>query len=170
MIEEYRAVKGYEGIYEVSNFGNVKSLRRENINNKGTKRILKEKLLKPAIGANRYFHVCLILDKIIKTKSVHQLVAIAFLNHTPENCRYVVDHIDNNPLNNLVNNLQIITHRENLSKDIKIRSSKYIGVHWFERTKKWKSSIRINGKKKHLGYFLSETEAAKAYKFELNKL
>ena len=100
---------------------------------------------------------------------MHQIVAIAFLNHTPNGLKAVVDHIDNNPLNNELGNLQIITHRKNLSKDKK-GSSKYTGVCWYESRKKWIAGIRVNGKKKHLGYFTNEEEAAEAYQKALKEL
>jgi ribosomal protein L15E len=72
---------------------------------------------------------------------------MAFLNHTPCGYKIVVDHIDNNiKTDNRLENLQLITQRENVSKDIKNTSSKYIGVCWHKKAKKWRSSIQINGK------------------------
>ena len=65
MIEEYRPVKGYEGIYEVSNFGNVKSLER-----KGCK---SDRILKEFIGGNRYLRVGL-LNKIMTTRKLVNLM------------------------------------------------------------------------------------------------
>ena len=66
-----------------------------------------------------------------KLYMAHQLVAIAFLGHTPCGNKLVVDHIDGNPENNHVLNLQIITQRENLSKDKKINlhnTQVFIGI------------------------------------------
>lgn len=160
MIEEYREVKGYEGLYEVSNFGNVKSLKRKGCKN--------DRLLKQGISV-RYLSVQLFKNKIAKTYNVHKLLAIAFLNHVPDGYKIVVDHIDNNPLNNRLDNLQLITHRENIGKDLK-GSSKYIGVSWSKSSKKWLARININGKNKHLGLFTSEIQAAKYYQYELQKL
>ena len=65
MIEEYRPVKGYEGLYEVSNFGNVKSLER-----KGCK---SDRILKEFIGGNRYLRVGL-LNKIMTTRKLVNLM------------------------------------------------------------------------------------------------
>jgi len=160
MIEEYRAVKGYEGLYEVSNFGNVKSLKRKGCKN--------DRLLKPGISV-RYLSVQLFKNKIAVTYNVHKLLAIAFLNHIPDGYKTVVDHIDNNPLNNRLDNLQLITHRENIGKDLK-GSSKYVGVSWSKSSKKWLARININGKNKHLGLFTSEIQAANYYQYELQRL
>ena len=167
MIEEYRPVKGYEGLYEVSNFGNVKSLERTDL----IGRRLKEKILKSANSINRrYKSVVLFKEGFSMCYNVHQLVAIAFLNHSPNGLKIVVDHIDNNQLNNRLDNLQLVTQRENMSKDRKLGTSKYPGVSWNKQANKWTSSISINGKKKHLGLFTNEIQAANYYQYELQRL
>ena len=143
MIEEFKDIEGYEGLYQVSNLGNVKSLKFK-----------KERILKGT--------------RVVK--KIHQLVAIAFLGHEPNGYKTVVDHINNNPLNNTLDNLQLITHRENLSKDKKGCSSDYTGVGWHKGAKKWHAQIYIKGKVKHLGLFTDELEAAESYIIELQKL
>ena len=78
----------------------------------------------------------------------------------------VVDHINHEGLDNRRENLQNVTPMENSWNRRKEKtggSSKYVGVRWCEYHKKWRASIRHNGKKEHLGYFDSEIEAAKAY-------
>ena len=157
--EEFRSVPGYEGLYEVSNFGTVKSLS----NGKGRK----EKILKPALVGSigkYYYGLQLCKNGKSKTIKIHILVAMAFLGHVPDGTvKIVVDHIDNNKLNNHVSNLQLISNRENLSKDKKNGTSKYPGVCWNKATNKWATNIAINGKLKHLGLFTSEEEAAEVY-------
>ncbi len=75
-----------------------------------------------------------------------------------------VDHIDGNPLNNVRSNLRVCTHKENLRNCIsRIGTSKYKGVHWSKVSSKWASAIIVDGKKKHLGVFHDEIEAAKTY-------
>jgi hypothetical protein len=93
---------------------------------------------------------------------IHVLVAVCFLNHKPEK-NVVVDHIDGNKKNNNVNNLQIITHRENISRGKKNKTSKYTGVSLVKNSKKWKSSIDKLGKKIYLGCFDKEEDARDAY-------
>lgn len=157
-IEIFKDIPNYEGIYQVSNLGNVKSLPREIWNGK-VFYISKEMILKQ--GFDKYGYPVVSINS--KPKKVHQLLAMAFLNHKPCGLKLVVDHIDNNPLNNNLNNLQIVTTRENLSKDKKNGTSKYVGVSWSRGMKKWLSCIFLNGSIKVLGYFEDELEASKTY-------
>lgn len=103
MEEIYKDIEGYEGLYQVSNLGNVKSLK----NNK-TK---KEKVLKLEIR-NGYLKVDLCKNKTRKTYFVHRLVANAFL-HNPHNYP-CVNHKDECRTNNEVENLEWCTHKYNL--------------------------------------------------------
>lgn len=77
----------------------------------------------------------------------------------------VVDHIDHNGLNNQKKNLRVCTFAENCRNlhNIRHKTSKYKGVHWRKRSKKWAAAIRCNNKTYHLGYFHDEIQAAKAY-------
>lgn len=76
-----------------------------------------------------------------------------------------VDHIDRNGLNNQKSNLRVCTHQQNNWNQGKKRpgTSKYKGVYWFHKRKKWIARMRINGKTKHLGCFVLESDAAKTY-------
>ncbi len=158
-MEIYKDVVGYEGDYQVSNLGNVKSIKFN-----------KERHLKPSNHKMGYLVVGLCIKNIAKTKLIHQLVAEAFLNHKICNYKLVVNHIDFDKTNNNVDNLEIVTQRENTNKNHLKSSSKYIGVFWNKRNNKWQSSITINRKSKHLGLFINELEASKAYQKELNNL
>lgn len=101
--EIWRDVVGYEGLYQVSNFGRVKSLK----NNK-TK---KEKILKPIINSSLYLQVDLCKNKTIKRFLVHRLVANAFLpNPTNLPC---VNHIDECSTNNVVTNIEWCSYKYN---------------------------------------------------------
>jgi len=162
-IETWKDIPDYKGIYQASNLGNVRSLNYRRMN-------VIQKLKKLTNRRGRY-SVNLYKQKIRSSNNrVSVLIAKAFLNHTPCGHKLVVDHIDNNKLNDRLYNLQVITQRENLSKDKKGGTSKYIGVSWSKIAKKWKSEIRINGKKIHLGYYKKEQEAAQAYQNELKKV
>ena len=158
-MEIYKDVIGYEGIYQVSNLGNIKSF------NCG-----KEKILKPSKNAQGYLQTGLTINKNTSNRQVHQLVAEAFLNHTRCGYKLVVNHIDFNRTNNNISNLEIVTQRENSNRKHLKSSSKYVGVTWCKRYNKWRSRIVINGKLKHLGYFINELEASKAYQEKLNNL
>ncbi len=76
-----------------------------------------------------------------------------------------IDHEDHNGLNNQINNLRVCTHRQNNMNREKLAncSSQYKGVSWNKYMKKWHALIQIEKKRKHLGYFNNEIEAAKAY-------
>ena len=157
VMEEYRNIKGYED-YQVSNLGNVKSFWF------GNQRILK------ASKNHYYLAVTLRKEGKRKTFKVHQLVAMAFLNHEPCGMKLVVNHIDFNKTNNNVNNLEVITQRENTNKKHLNNTSKYVGVSWFKRDNKWRSTIKIDGKNKHLGLFKDKLQASKAYNTALGNV
>ena len=121
-------------------------------------------MLRPGLGSGGYYLVVLSLEKNRRTFNVSVLMAMAFMNYKPNGEHdIVVDHIDNVKTNNVLFNIQIITGRENTSKDKKNCSSKYTGVSWDKSRNKWVSNIRINGLKKNLGRFTDEIEAAKYY-------
>ena len=169
-IEIYKDIKGYEGKYQVSNIGNVKSLERKVKHSSGGVKIVRERVLISHPTRNGYLAISMSNDNNQKTFNIHQLVAIAFLNHEKCGMTKVVDHIDGNKNNNKITNLQIITPRENIHKIIREKTSKYIGVCYAKRQKKWASSIRIGKKLFHLGYYINELEAKEAYDLKLKSL
>jgi hypothetical protein len=141
--------------YEISNLSRVKSLK-----------FGRETILNQKIGRGRYFHV------VINGKNfrVHKLVAMAFLNHKPDGTqRIVVDHISGNPLDNRLSNLQLITQRENTSKDRKNGTSEYIGVS-LKKNGKFKAQIVNNRKNISLGTFEAEEEASEYYQNALKSI
>ena len=166
MTEIWKDVPEYEGVYQVSSLGRVKSLARKS----SSGRQLNERILKTPLDGHGYCACNLYLNGKKKLFRVHQLVAIAFLNHKPNGMKIVIDHVDNDGSNNRLENLQLISQRENSSKDKKGYSSKYVGVAWYEATSKWQAKIMIDGKRKHLGHFTNEIEAAQAYQLELSKI
>ena len=120
MEEIWKPVVGYEGLYEVSNQGRVRSLDRS-VHNSGIYsekkefikkgRILKLRTSKSKGLKTGYFRVCLTKNNEYKNLCVHKLVAKAFISN-PEN-KPCVDHIDTNIENNNVDNLRWVTHKEN---------------------------------------------------------
>lgn len=83
-----------------------------------------------------------------------------------------IDHIDGNGLNNTRENLRIVTPRENCANNkTKInKTSKYIGVYWYRKFKKWSADIWVNHKKEFLGYYDNEIDAHLAYQEYVKKL
>ncbi len=169
--EEFRDIHGFEG-YQVSNLGRVKSLSREMLIGGKYPFISKEKILKHSINKeNGYNQVILTIYGKRYSKKIHILVASAFLNHfTDGTNKVVIDHISNIKTDNRPENLQIISNRENCSKDVKNGTSKYIGVCWNKNRNKWKAQIDINGMNKHLGHFNTELEAHEAYQNKLSEI
>jgi len=165
MKEIWKDIPNYEGYYQVSNLGNVKSLERTIIYSDGHKHRLKTRILKYAKNIQGRKFIVLNKEGNSKQIFIHKLVAITFLNHKPNGLISVVDHINNDYTDNRLENLQIITQRKNTSKD-KCRynlSSKYVGVHFDKKEKKWMSRILIEGKRMYLGLFEIEKEANKYY-------
>lgn len=159
-IEVWKNIPDFDN-YQVSNLGNVRSLNYH--------RTGKTKLLSHYVDKRGRSKVSLAKKGKMYDKRNHVLVAMAFLNHKPCGNKIVVDHINNNPLNNKLYNLQLATHRFNVTKEIK-GASKYAGVFWNRQTNKWRSQIWINGKSKYLGCYKNEKEASEAYQKELKAL
>jgi hypothetical protein len=171
MQEIFKDIPKYEGIYQVSNIGNVKSLPKNVKMPNGGIRVQKEKILKPSKDGSGYYQVDLLKNGNRKNIKIHQLVAMAFLDHKPDGTtKIVIDHINNIKTDNRIENLQLISHRENCSKDKKGGSSQYVGVYWAKNANKWAARIRINGKNPHLGYFTNELLASEAYQNTLKQL
>ena len=167
--EIFKDIPGYEGLYQVSNIGNVKSLSRSWVTGKGNLVTTKIKLLLKCID-DGYYSVSLCKDNNKKKYKVHQLVAMAFLNHTPCGFDLVIDHINDIKTDNRLENLHIVTQRYNSHKTQDKYSSQYKGVCWHKKNNKWQSRITINDKRKHLGYYDCELKAHLAYQNELNKI
>ena len=150
MIEEiWKPIKGYEGLYEVSSLGRVKSLQRIDNNNHS----LKEKIM---IQHNKYGYQTICLSKHGKHQyfRVHRLVAQAFIPN-PNNYT-IVNHIDENKQNNCVDNLEWCTQKYNVNhgtsiEKIKQHHSKPVYQYTMDGNliHKWDSCMDIHRK---LGY------------------
>lgn len=169
MVEIWKQIVGYEGLYEVSNLGNVKSLPRKWITGKGGMQSHNGKILKSS-SKTKYALVYLCKDSKAKTVKVHQLVAMAFLNHVPCGMKLVIDHIDDNRLNNKSDNLQIVTARFNSYKTQGKGTSKFKGVCWNKGANKWTAQIRVKGSIRYLGLFINEKDAHLAYQNKIKEI
>lgn len=171
--EIWKDVVGYEGLYEVSNLGRIKSIARL-VRQGGRRLSIKEIILKSPVDTPGYPTIGLHKNGTKRTVQVHSLVAIAFLGHTPCGLEIVIDHINGIKTDPRAENLRIVTHRFNCAmgerKDKDKSTSKYPGVCWSNIAKKWMASIRINKKSKHLGYFKNEIDAANIYQKEFLKI
>lgn len=109
MKEMWKDIKGYEGIYQISSFGRIKSLQRKDNRN----HIRPEKILNPKVEKNGYRRVCLCKNGNIKRELVHRLVAEAYVDRKNEE-DVIVNHLDNNPSNNRADNLEWTTYKGNM--------------------------------------------------------
>ena len=122
--EEWRPVVGYEGLYEVSDCGNVRSVDRTIVNKNGITRLLKGKLIHPIVSGSerKYLQVHLSKNNKQEHVSVHRLVARAFVDgYEPH---LTIDHVNGNSYDNRAENLCWCTQRENNLRAIKLGLAK----------------------------------------------
>lgn len=158
--ERWRDVVSFEGLYKISNIGRVKSLK-----------FRKERIISAGANGRGYKYCGLYKNGVRSVGYIHQLVAIAFLDHIPNGHTLVCDHKNGIVSDNRVSNLRIVSKRENSTtcyrKDRSGLTSKFAGVHLHRASGKWIASIQIDGKVKYIGIYASEIDAANAYLSEL---
>lgn len=164
----WKDIKNYKGLYQISDTGLVKSLPKYKLNKNGGY-WTNERILKGCKNKNGYITFSLRKNKIKKVVYAHHLVAEAFLNHEVKGYKKVIDHIDENPSNNNLSNLRIISNRKNISRGFKNKHSKYIGVTYDKTGNRYLSRIRNNGKIYNLGSFKNEYDAHLAYQNRLKQ-
>ena len=167
-MENWKDVVGFEGLYEVSDFGNVRYVERSYYSgrNYSVKKHIKPDLLKKRINKYGYYDVTLRKGKKRRPHEVHRLVSRAFIRES--NKGEVVNHLDLNKLNNNISNLEITTVRGNVnhyykSTDMKCKSR---GVR--RQGIGFVSQITINKTRHYLGYFHSESIASTYYEQALD--
>lgn len=116
MEEKWKDIINYEGYYQISNFGNIRSLDRKIRFNKGYS-IKKGKMLKPILNKKGYYKVSLSKNQKEKRFFIHRLVAIHFIENPLS--KEQVNHKDGNKKNNRVDNLEWCTNLENQIHAIK---------------------------------------------------
>jgi len=147
-MESWLPIVGYEGKYEVSDFGNVRNVKSGRI-------------LKSSPNNNGYLLVDL-YNNGRKTFLVHRLVLQTFL---PIDDFKDVNHKNHIKTDNCFENLEWCSSSENqrFKKKRESCSSQYIGVCWYNRLNKWRVQCTFNSKNIHIGYFDDEYDAGKAY-------
>ena len=152
MEEIWKEVKGYEGMYEVSNTGKIRSLYPCNY----------MKLLSQMVSTCGYYRVQL-YNKNTKEKKkfkVHQIMAITFLGHTICRFKKVVDHINNIKTDNRLENLQIVTNRFNSTKD-RTTETGHNNIYFSQSKNYLRYRVRfvVDGKIKSFGTYKTIEEA-----------
>jgi hypothetical protein len=143
-MEVWKDVVGYEGLYQVSDLGNVRSLY-----------FGKKKILKSGLSTSGYLSVNLHKDKKQKIHMIHRLVYEAFVGI--RSCRkMVIDHIDNEKSNNKLSNLQYISNRENSSRGKKPKTGEN---NIYLNSGSYLVRMRVNSEKVSIGTFKTIEEA-----------
>lgn len=110
-MENWKPIKGYEGLYEVSDEGRIRSLDRIVKHSEGHTRIQKGKLIALKTNNKGYLIVILSKDGVTSTKLVHRIVYESFHGEIPPDM--IVNHIDENPQNPKLTNLNLLTQKQN---------------------------------------------------------
>ena len=173
-VEIWKDIPEYEGYYQASSLGRVRSLDRTVPYRNRYERFYKGRIKKVNVRNKGYKIYTLNINGVYRTFLGSQLVAMTFLGHKPDGHKLVVDHINGDKSDDRVENIRIVTQRSNTSScfrsDKDSFSSEYAGVSWNENASKWGSRIYNNGMRTHLGYYDTEIEASKAYQLALSKI
>lgn len=106
--EIWKPINGYDGLYEISNLGSIKSLERKVNSRYGTHHTIKEQVINCAISKDGYCTVMLYKNGKSERKRIHRLVYEAFICSIPKG--YDIHHINNNKQDNRLENLELIEH------------------------------------------------------------
>ena len=157
--EIFKDIPDYEGDYQISIFGRVKSLKR-----KGCPLILK-----PFLHGKGFYQIGLSKKSKISCIRVSVLIAMTFLDHKPDGNKTIVAYKNGDSLKCELSNIELKSHRSN-SYSAKNPSSEYRGVYLHTRDKFWYASISFKGKKIHLGSFKEESVASEYYENALKAI
>jgi hypothetical protein len=152
MKEIWKDIPNYDGKYQVSNIGRVRSFQ---VTKHG-------RIMSNSANVYGYPRVTIEKNKFKKTINIHKLMQIVFNLGDG-----LIDHINGDKLDNRLENLRVVTNRGNLQNLKCHREGKLVGAKLDKRKigkpRPWESRIRINDKYKHLGIFATELEAHQAY-------
>lgn len=156
--EIWKPIPGYEGIYDISDMGNVYSYKNKKHDGK---------IITGGIDSKWYRTISLYKNGSIKSHGLHRLVMLVFVGESELD----VDHINGDRADNRLENLRYCTRSQNqMNRISRYGSSKYKGVCWCKDMGKWRCVVRKNGKRFNLGYFKNEKDAAFAYDLKAKEL
>ena len=138
-MEVWKDIRGYEGLYVISNHGRVSSLNRISIDKNGRMVSYKGKMLIPQPNSSGYLRVQLKHNGTSQYYFVHRLVALHFVENPYPDCYAVVNHLDSDHLNNKADNLEWTTYYGNNHHAIQNGR--------MNRTKEWLQHLRESNEK-----------------------
>jgi hypothetical protein len=156
--ETWKDIAGYDGKYQVSTFGRIKS-----------ERCFKALIL----NKDGYYRVGLTHNGKTTNNLVHKLVWDTFSEQKSIPFKLMVDHVDNNKSNNHLSNLQLLPNRRNIAKFFQSegkKTSRYTGVSFLKSNNKWQAQYKIKNKVHYIGSFDDEYEAHLAYEKAIKSL
>ena len=165
LVEIFRPIKDYEGLYEISDLGRVKSVERTiTKSGKGTK-FIRERILRYNTNLKGYRYVILSKNSKLRNFTIHKLVWQSFGD--AERKEKVIDHITENKLFNWIKNLQLLSNRENRTKSTLASKTLPIGVSYIKKTNNYIAKFSYNNRSIHLGTFKTIGKASQAYQSKL---
>lgn len=144
-MEIWKNIEGYEGIYEVSNLGRIRSIDRTITTRKGVVRYMKGKLMSLCMDNNNYKHILLSKENKQTLMLVHRLVAEAFLPN-PDN-KTEVNHINTIRTDNRVENLEWCTRKENCNNPLTKEKQKTTNKRVHSEETRKRISLALKGRK-----------------------
>ena len=154
MKEIWKPIEGYDGDYEASNIGRVKSIKSN-------------KMLKPMKKRTGYYAVGLYKNAIRKYVSLHRVVAIAFIGNPPEG-KDQINHIDGDKANNSVQNLEWCNQSENLAHSFNIGLRDYNMMRLIETNRRPVKQYDMNGE--FIKEWYSMSEAARSLNISVSNI
>lgn len=146
--ELWKAIKGYEGLYQVSNLGKIKNL-------------ITNKILKGFYNKKGYLSVKLYNKNNTKTFYIHRLVALNFINNTENKLQ--VNHINGIKDDNNLSNLEWCTNVENMNHRYTSLGKEKYSLYFNKERNLWESYINYKGTKINLGRFKHKNDALKVF-------
>jgi hypothetical protein len=166
MTEEWKDIVGYEGIYQVSNKGRVRTFRHKD-GFVGFKITDEPKIMSLISHGNGYLYVSLMNNDVRKNHYVHRLVAEAFIGNIPKG--HVINHLDYDKSNNSSDNLEIVSQKENVHYSLANmkKPKKRVGDYYIvDRGGRYEVTVKL----KYIGTYKTIEEARKVRDEYINQI
>ena len=133
--ELWKTINGYDGAYQASTLGRIRSIDRTITNCRSRKQSFKETILKPDYAPNGYERICLSKNGKYKHNRVAKLIYETFMGPVPEGME--IDHINGDNRDNRLENLRVCTHKENCNNPITLARNRAANERRSQKLKEW---------------------------------